>query len=364
MRAHRGFYVAAAIGAATLTLTACSGEDKPEDKKSTTSIASIMGAPDYATIDYDAQQRAIEEEIAKCMREAGWEYIPVEYPEMGDDFGEYSDEDELKRIEREGFGVVYWTLNSYNEDGNFEDPWGAWEDPNQEYVDSLTTSELDAYYEALWGVYEEIPVDGDGEASIDIDIDSSSSLEMQSAGCYDKAQREVAGDDPSMNPEYWDKLQPFYDDLNARFESDPRVTELNAEWSSCMKDAGYDFKGQTEFYDWVFTEFDSRQQEILGDDFYSDPFEGWAQADIDEFFENASQEELDEMFKTPELTADQRAALEELLAEEIKVAKAQHECTTDISEEINDLYLKIEEEFALEHEDELRAIAASLNGSK
>ncbi len=364
MRAHRGFYVAAAIGAATLTLTACSGDDKPEDKKSTTSIASIMGLPDYANIDYDAQQRAIEEEIASCMREAGWEYIPIEYPDMGSDFGEYNDEDELKRVEREGFGIVYWTLNSYNEDGDYEDPWADWEDPNTEYTSSLTESELEAYNEALWGVYEDVPLDVDveGDAS-GIAIDPGMGGPT-TPGCYDKAQRAVSGDDPSMNPEFWDAMQPYYDDLNARFEADPRVTELNSKWASCMKEAGYDFKGQTEFYDWVYSDFDSRQQEILGQDFYKDPFEGWAQDDIDEFFENASQDELDELFKQPELTAEQRASLEELLDEEIKVAKAQFECTKDIDEKINDIYAEIEEKFALEHEDELRALAASMNGTK
>lgn len=362
MRAHRAFYVAAAIGAATLALTACSSEDKPEEKKSTTSIASIMGVPDYADVDYAAQQRAIEEAVAQCMREAGWEYIPVEYPDMGADFGDYSDEDELKRIEREGFGIVYWTLNSNSDDPDFEDPWTNWVDPNQEYVESLSPSEVDAYYEALWGVYEEVPVEEGGDVSAN--EAAPSAMEQQSTGCYDESQRAVAGDDPSMNPEYWDQLQPFYDDLNARFEADPRVVELNADWAACMKDKGYDFKGQNEFYDWVFTDFDTRQQEILGDDFYTDPFVGWSDDEINEFFENASQEEVDEMFKTPELTADQRAALEELQAEEIKVATAQFECSKDRDDEVNEIYLEIEEKFALEHEDELRAIAASLNGKK
>ena len=362
MRAHRGFYVAAAIGAATLALTACSGEEKSEEKKSTTTIASIMGVPDYATIDYDAQQRAIEEEIATCMREEGWEYIPVEYPDMGGDFGEYTDEDELKRIEREGFGVVYWTLNSYGEDGSYEDPWATWEDPNQEYVEALSDSERDAYYEALWGVYEEVPIDSEGDMAIE--TLEPAPVDPESAGCYDKAQRAVSGDDPSMNPEFWDLMDPFYQDLNARFESDPRVTELNAKWASCMKDEGYDFEDQNEFYDWVFTDFDSRQQEILGDDFYADPFEGWAQEDIDNFYENASQDELDKMFETPELTSAQRAALEELLAEEIDVAKKFHKCNENIDDKMGELYQEIEEKFALEHEDELRAIAASLNGSK
>ena len=167
-----------------------------------------------------------------------------------------------------------------------------------------------------------------------------------------------------MNPEFWDLMDPFYQDLNARFESDPRVTELNAKWASCMKDEGYDFEDQNEFYDWVFTDFDSRQQEILGDDFYSDPFEGWAQEDIDDFYENASQDELDKMFETPELTSAQRAALEELLAEEIDVAKKFHKCNENIDDKMGELYQEIEEKFALEHEDELRAIAASLNGSK
>lgn len=366
MRAHRGFYVAAAIGAATLALTACSSDDKPEDKKSSTSISSIMGVPDYANVDWDAQQRAIEEETAKCMREAGWEYTPVEYPDMGSDMGDYSEEDELKRLEREGLGITYWTLNNYSEDGDYVDPWAEWEDPNMDYTSTLTEAELEAYNEALWGVWVDAPA-GSEDAEVvvgdDIWIDPNPQVQ-ESKGCYELAQELVYGDDPSNNPEYWDLIVPFYDDLNARVEADPRVAELNEKWSKCMKDAGYDFKTQDDFWEWVYTEFDSRQQEVLGEDFYQDPFADWSDDEINEFFENASQEELDEMFKQPELTADQRAQLEEILDEEIKIAVAQFTCGSELDKKIGDIYTEIEEKFALEHEDELRALAAQLNGSK
>lgn len=364
MRAIRGIYWAAAVGASALALTACSGgEEGEKEPTERVSIMSLLGAPSYDSADANAQQRAIEEAVAVCMREEGWEYIPVEYPGMDEGVVEYSEEDELERINREGMGVVYWTLHNDSDDPAYTDDFSEWVDPNQEYVESLTEAEMTAYYESLYGTEEE------QEALSTVEVDEETGEEYTimtgaGAGCQGDAYREIAGDDPTQDPAFWDAAQPFFDEMYERLEADPRVAESNKKWAACMKEAGYDYKDQGDFFDSTYTEFDKRQQEVLGEDFYADPLEGMSQDEIDEFFANATPEELDALYAPPTLTDEQRAALEEILADEIEVALAQFECSKGMNEKMGDIYAEIEEEYALEHEDELRALAASLGSGK
>lgn len=57
----------------------------------------------------------------------------------------------------------------------------------------------------------------------------------------------------------------------------------------------------------------------FGDAFYSDPFAGWTQEQIDAFYASATQEEIDAMVNPPvELTDALRSGLEALLADAIE----------------------------------------------
>ena len=343
------------LAVSALAVAGCSGPAEEAEGTDRVSIGSLMGAPNGEDVDWAEQERLVQEAVAECMREEGWEYIPVEYPESGT---EWTPEDELAQYQEQGFGIAWWTLNQGVEDPN--DPYADWVDPNQEYLESLDEDETEAYYASLYGTQEE------QDAQMVTEIDPETGEEYQTSygfgtGCQGEAYEEVNGDDPTQSPEYWEAVQVYYDELNERTEADPRIVTLNEEWAACMKDQGFEYESLNDFWETSYTELQARHDEIVGDDLYKDPFEGWTEDEINDYFENTPQDEIDEFLNpTFDLTADQREQLEALLADEIELAVAQFECSKDYNAEVSDIYAEIEEQYALEHEDELRQLAASL----
>ncbi|MCB2412675.1 hypothetical protein LGT39_07440 [Demequina sp. TTPB684] len=361
MRTVHAISAVAASSLAVVLLAGCGGgdtEEGTEDGESIT-IAGLLGASTGEDTDWAAQEAQVQEAIAQCMQLEGWEYIPVEQP---DGVYEYSEEDELERIKREGLGIAYYTL--YQGTDDFVDPYQDWVDPNQEYMESLTEAEREAYYESLYGTEEEQMADSTTEVDPETGEEYTISYGY-GAGCQGEAYAEVQGDDPTQSPDYWEAAEKYYTELQERTEADPRIIEANEKWTSCMSDAGFEYKDQNDFWETSYMDLQTRHDEILGDDFYKDPFEGWSEEEINTFFEESTQEEIDALFGgPPELTSEQRTALEALLEEEIGIAVANHECSIPQQETLGKVYAEIEEQYALEHEDELKALAATLAGEK
>ncbi len=354
----RRFIPLAAIALTTAVASGCSGSSDNTDAGARISIASLMGqdttfSPEQAR-DQDAQ---IQDLVAQCMTEQGWEYIPVEYP---DDFYNYTSEDELTRRQREGYGIAYWTLNQGNSAVAVEGPGSDWVDPNQAIVTNMSESEQTAYYESLYGTQEE------QEANQTVEVDPNTGEEYTTStgygsGCQGDAYSEVYGQDPTQNQDYWDAVSHFYEDLQTRVEADPRIKALNTQWAACMTEAGFDYKTPNDIYQTAVTEFQARNDEIVGDVVNQDPFEGWSQDEIDSFFATATQEEIDATLNASyELTTDQRTALEALLADEIELSVAEYQCSLPYNEDYQSVSAQIEEEYAIEHRAEIEQLAASL----
>lgn len=352
----------ALLGTGLFAVSACSliggDDDKPKDH---VTINSIMGAPDYSNLtpeDQKANDLKIQQAIADCMSQKGWEYQAVVQP---DEAYQYSDEDQVEQIKRTGLGVAYYALYP-NGDPNYQDPWADWKDPNQDYIDSLSESEKTAYNTDLYGDEAIMYSEGDAASKIaDPSAGPSEPAGPVDTGCQGEAQKAVYGDDPTQQPGYWDAIQKYYDDLQAIIEADPRVKDLDKDWSACMKKEGFDYASQQDYWDKGYTEYQDRLTKILGDDYYKDPMEGWTQEQMDDFWATATQEQIDALYKQPEPTADQKKQLEAQLADEVKVALAEHKCSSDYSKKMTDIYGEIEEQFALDHEEELKQLAASLS---
>lgn len=352
MRASTTVSFALAGSFAALLLAGCSGggdDGAPQGERTT--IAGLLGMDSNSSEDPEEAERAAQKIIADCMQQEGWEYIPVEQP---DGVFEYSEEDELARIEREGFGIAYYTL--YQGTEQVDDPYAEWEDPNQDYVDSLSEAERQAYYDSLYGTQEE------QEAGMIMSVDPETGDEYgESYGPGPGCQGEgYGGANGEQSPELMMAMQKYYQELQDRYASDPRIIKMNDDWSSCMADAGYDYPSQEDFWMTSFQDLQKRRDDIVGEDFYPDPFAGWSEDEINAFFEESSQEEIDALFaKPPEMTDEQRSGLEELLKDEISIATANYECSKPQRDKMQDVYADIEEQYALEHEDELKALAAS-----
>lgn len=261
---------------------------------------------------FATQQQEVEEQVAACMTEQGFEYTPVDQSQYsGFVSGEEWDPDSREWVEEYGYGAVNFPGRDVQ-----PDPEEMPVDPNQEYVQSLSESEMAAYYETLHGpqpTEEELGEDGSYEYN------------WENAGCYGSAQHEVTGDDPYSS----DEFKPIMDAINELYmglEKSPALAELNAAWSSCMAEAGYaGFETQTAAQNSIFDE-------------------------INAHYENATEPIEDD------------PALLEIQEREIDLALADLECreSTDYRQESLRAQFELEEQFVQEHKAELEALKAAL----
>jgi hypothetical protein len=230
MRGRRALVLAAT---AAMFLAACGGGESSgsdgdvggsADDPRNSPLSQLMGF-DVSSADQRAQELQIQQEMAQCMRSEGWEYEPVDYSsQMGDMSAEFEEQfsDPEGYGEKYGYGVV----RSFESQG---DLGAEFEDPNMDYVSSLTPDESESYYETLYGKQPEI---ADGDEFV------MPSLEDQ--GCYGVATLAVHGENsPMTNTDMQNKINELFETS----ESDPQLTAAIDAWAACMrdKDPSYDW---------------------------------------------------------------------------------------------------------------------------
>lgn len=310
---------ATAATALALLLTGCSSDGDGGDAApvtvedySNTPLSEYMtklSGGDTSETDWDAMSRQSEEVVAACMLEQGFEYEPVDNTGTAVEMpGEDLDYNSREYAETYGYGVATTFEESQ---ASAEEQSDAWVDPNQEYVEAMSETERTAYYEALYGVQTEY-VEGEEPPAYD----------WTTAGCQGKAQHEVYGE---MNgawemPEFTD-LQEQISKLYEQVQTDSAYTELQASWSSCMADAGYEYESQMA----VTEDLNERMNAV-----YEQMGDG---SDVD------------------------TALVDEIAALEVKVATADFDCRKDLGFERKqlDIQIKLEQAFVDEHKAELDA---------
>ncbi|SEF15866.1 hypothetical protein [Jiangella alba] len=283
------------------------------------------------------QMRQVEELVASCMQEAGFEYIPADPGggEGGDDpFADaYSlPPDEFAR--EYGYGMT--TLMDPGKETETEDT-----DPNKPIRDGLSEAALEQYNRALFG--DTVEMSGGGAVAIAPGDGEQSAPQDQ--GCYGEASAEVYGDEGLMGDFDMSEFEGLFEDLDAlrqRVESDPRMVEATEAWAACMAEAGYsefDTTGQPE--ETVM----NRMSELYGWDSESptEPPSGEDDGEGDPSVTiGGGGEDIDE------------AALAELQEYEIAVATADYDCEQQEYAEVQkDVAWGFEEEFVDQHEAEL-----------
>ncbi|MGR4010882.1 hypothetical protein [Leucobacter sp. 1207-22] len=242
----RRFALPAVTIAAALLLTGCSGNDgkvKEAEESPLQKYLSVLYDEDQFTQEkLDAEMAKTEELVAECMTKEGFEYTPSK---SGGGMVIMNSEDEgesegpewgsLEFAKEYGYGIVNWPgMDDAPEEP--EDP-SAYEDPNEDYVNSLSESEQAAYYETLYGA---------GPDESEINEDGSYEYRWQDSGCQGWAQNEINESNGGVNaafedPEFAELFtemnevhMPFYDDTQAS----PEVQALNTSWNACMTKAG------------------------------------------------------------------------------------------------------------------------------
>lgn len=362
------------VGALALLASACGGDaavtdagaDSPEsieDLEWESPIAEFLGedtsfdfSSDESQAEFAQQEAEAQEKIVLCMREEGFEYIP----EDNSQFIDFSAEDEeipyfsSAWIDKYGFGIttqrfaqsdVGPDLIGYDDSKFSDEAMEEFVDPNQEYLDSLSEGEQEAYYEALWGNEPEIP-EGATEAEMQ-EIYQNHEPE----GCQNDAYEELwGGGQDSFYQEFADDLEALYE----RVEGDQRVIDYRAEVTTCVADKGFEYSDMESLYE----SFELKMEDIGGGSFMEDPLTA---AGLDPA--EMTDEEIDAFYREWDSLSDEDLVLlAELQAEELELARIVVDCDGGYLNEqkvLSDVRVEYEELFLEENKDRLAAFEGS-----
>lgn len=166
------------------------------------------------------RERAAEMEalVAACMSEQGFEYTPVDW------FGS------SRTAPAEELDVEYGTLEfaqvfGY---GATTTPFGEddFVEPNEVHWETMSKEELRAWTDARWG------------SGFDEEGDEPAEYDWRTAGCQGAAQHEMDLKTGLAGSEY-EALEAEIELMREAAADDPRMADLNVEWSNCMADAGF-----------------------------------------------------------------------------------------------------------------------------
>jgi hypothetical protein len=272
-----------------------------------------------------AQNAAIQDAVAACMKEEGFTYTPD--PSLG--ASSFSTEDMEIPWGSEEFATTYGYGVSTDAFGQMNGS-GEYEDPNQDYIDSLSAGEQAAWSAALWGIPPE-PSGSTDEPSVDV----SAEYDWEQAGCMGAAQHEF-GDAGSMDPEFASLVEEM-GAIWMEVREVPAVIAAERKWSGCLASAG--FPGYEKKDDPV-NDFNERFNELQG---------------------AGSSEESS---PAGEGDAADPAALDELKNEEIATATADFACgeSTGYTDILETEQLAREQAFVDEHREALDALLARHGG--
>lgn len=341
MRSTRSIQLLGVAGIAALVLTGCSGgaeskeltwEDSPLSKYLSAGFDTSMSQEDQEK-ELNKKNAEIEDKVAACMTEAGFEYTPqknngaVVFAE--DDEESAWNPDDKDWVAQWGYGIVDYPGRADQEADDAES-----KDENQKFVDSLSETERTAYYKALMG---QDPSDMSAESE-------DTSYDWKTAGCYGSAQHEVYGDAPYEDEKFaglMDELNKIYDPSNTQ-----DATTADKNWAACMSKAGEpDFKKQSEAYELISNE----AGELLG----WNEEEGASDGETEGAVVPDPSDDKSDPAKNPEL--------KKLKDKEIALATKDLACRTETGFEQQQLkdQFAIEEEFIAEHKAELEEYKAA-----
>ena len=274
----------------------------------------------------DQKQRAKDfakeqELIAPCMKEQGFEYIPVTWmddPEL-DVEPDPSELDwgTLEFAQQFGYGIVDspWADQPEVRPEDKEPP-----DPNQPYVDSLSESARQAY---------QIALQGDSENPNFDEARDGATPDPTIIGCSTWAQDRVGSRQVTTDPEFAQLFELIDEEGFATRNNTPEVVALDKEWSACMAERGHVFANRDEPERYLI---ESAQKEL------------WSEV--------GDKEDPDDVHVPQD-------KLDGFQDKEIQTAVADYECAESInySNRRTHIFFTVQQAFVDEHREELDALA-------
>ncbi len=316
-----------------LFLTACSGgstnADSPEASDGELTLSDfIPGAVDFdqanAEQQYLQQERAAQDKIAACMAEQGFEYIP--YVQNQDQGGFSGPDSEKEFVEQYGFGIATMILEDQQFDEEDYEAERA-KDPNFAITEAMLPEEREAYEAALWGQQPDIDFESMTEDEIQAAYES-----FEPTGCQNTAYEDMFDQGAAMA--FYEQFGPMMEDIYGSVESDPRIVELESKWSTCMAESGYEFSARQDV-----EVFFLRRLEEVG-----------AITDLE-----IDSEGMGYGYGGAEIEPGGpiEAAVKEIAAEEIAMAKVSLSCSADQEKVFQEVYQEAEQRFIQENLAEL-----------
>jgi hypothetical protein len=275
-------------------LTGCGG-DKADAVKNDESLEEQIGIDDDGI---RLKQTSAENLIRDCMKTEGFDYVPQD-PATQEaallDGREMSKEDFEKQY---GYGITTLYEQRHKQ---------AVAGPNTAIRESLSEADRKAYDEALYG--------DDPTATFVDALDTGDYSRL--GGCIKVATDKVFG-----GAEVLEGLSAKLDELDEKMRADSRMVPAVKEWSTCMREKGFDGLAEQEDVDAVL---EKKLEEIVGSPGDGASADG-AEADYD------------------------KAALAALQKEEVAIVKADIECEEEHVEEVeNKVALEYEQAFREEN---------------
>ena len=277
--------------------------------------------------------RKVEEKIATCMDERGFEYVP--HAPGSDEPSAFDDAfrlDPADFAEQYGYGISTLIFDDKNDDGAG--------DPNEKIREGLSEAARKEYDEALWGDVETLD---DGGFAVAMPAEPDPEADPQEQGCQQQAADEVFGAPEDRGMTDMNEFQNLFNDiatLQERINNDPRVGAAEQAWAQCMAEAGH---ADVETVAQPQQSVNERMYELTRGPEGADPdapsltINPGAGADIDE------------------------ADLEELQAFEIDIATADFDCQQEgYQEAFDEVSRELQEEFVRQHRDELERYRESM----
>jgi hypothetical protein len=318
-----------AVTALALLLSGCSGSDgdtggTADAAEQTSPLSEYLNAvyggdlsPEEQERQFAEEQAQVEELVAQCMQDQGFEYTPQSVSNTYVSGGDVEYEpDERDWVAQYGYGAVN---SPFNEEPVPEEEYV---DPNADYVESLSESEQQAFYEALSG-----PVPDEDE----LGEDGSYEYDWTTAGCQGAAQHEVSGEDLSQSDEFKPLFEAI-DELYTGMTSWPGMAELDAEWAACMEAAGHGGHAtQTDAQNSVYDELNRIYEDVAVSE------DGMPTGEPDQ------------------------AALDALGEREVELALADLDCREEVDyrDRSTEITREVEEQFIDDHRAELDALVAA-----
>jgi len=299
------------------------GDESDEDSEPSESpLADLIGIPftdEEAMEDFfNDLSRQAEAQIAQCMLTQGFEYTPVDYSALSD--AGNIDFDTREFAEDYGFGIASDPFEEV-----FEASEQSFQDPNQDYLETLSPGELDAYQTALAG---------------EIDFGAGDDFNFEPQGCQGDAYNELFS-----FIGVFEEFDSEFADLEAAYDADPRIVEASSGWAACMSEAGYNFADA----DGAESDIQRRFDAIVAD---PGAFEA---PELPDDGEDASGPVF---FGPGTLTPEFQVQVDELAVEERAVATASWDCNEPLREIEEGIQLEYETRFVDENGDAIRAALA------